>query len=177
MHAVEHPLTREQYKALLLRTRARGQEKLYLLVKVFAILGIPVQSLEQLTIQALRDGVLTCTYRGQTRQIPIPRFLHDELSAYAHRQGIREGPVFRGVAQEPMTRNAASVAIARLGDEAGLPDGAATPTNLAQLSRQLRAEIEQDLESLCQRTYESLLAAEQAEIGWDVGEEPERSSR
>ncbi len=168
MNEQDVTLTREQYKQMLKETRAKGREKLYLMIKVFALLGVTVQNLDRLTLEAVQKGSFDQIIRGSAETIQIPGFLREELSAYAHRQGITTGPLFRGSENKAMTRNAASVTIARLGDELGFPDGAATPTNLARLSKTAMEDVKKDFEDLYWNEYWKRYKEEQSEIGWDM---------
>lgn len=56
--AVQPELTRAEYLRLLQAARALEKERAYLLVKVFALLGIRVGELPQVTVEQVKAGRL-----------------------------------------------------------------------------------------------------------------------
>ena len=53
-------LSRAEYFHLLRTAKALGKERVYLLMKVFATVGILVQDLQELTVEAVREGKVIC---------------------------------------------------------------------------------------------------------------------
>lgn len=74
-------LTRREYLQLLRAARSQGKTRTYLLIKVFACTGMPINNLEQLTVESLDDPEL-------------PESLAKELREFAGEQGLTAGPVF-----------------------------------------------------------------------------------
>ena len=84
-------LTRVEYLRLLQAARTLGRERTYLLVKVFALTGIRVRELPQVTVEAVRRGRLPVRAEGGARDTPLPACLGRELLDYCRRQGLAAG--------------------------------------------------------------------------------------
>ena len=63
-------LDRREYLRLLSAARTQGNERAYLLVKVFAVTGVPVHGLPELTVEAVRANALAPEPGGPRRPIP-----------------------------------------------------------------------------------------------------------
>lgn len=85
-------LDRREYLRLLSAARTQGNERAYLLVKVFAVTGLLVHGLPELTVEAVRANALAPEPGGPRR--PIPATLREELLAYIRRRELTGGPVF-----------------------------------------------------------------------------------
>ena len=88
---VQPELTRAEYLRLLQAARALEKERAYLLVKVFALLGIRVGELPQVTVEQVKAGRLLLRGSGVRQYVPIPASLRGELLDYVRRQGLRTG--------------------------------------------------------------------------------------
>ena len=65
-----------------------------MLIKVFATIGIQVQELPHLTVEAVRNGKVV-TYPNRVRQVlRISPYVREELLQYIEKEGIATGPVF-----------------------------------------------------------------------------------
>ena len=73
-------LTRSEYLRLLCTARRKGEHRLYLLTKLFATTGLPLQCLPQVTVQRVQAGGSTPLARGGV--LYIPHSLQGELLAY-----------------------------------------------------------------------------------------------
>lgn len=158
-------LTRGEYLALLSYARACGRERDYLLAKSFASMGVSSSDLKRITVEAVECGELVL--EGQCEPTEIPAFLASEILAFATSEGIEAGPVFRGRDGHPLSRTAVASCLRNLANEAGLPPERCGPGALSALRRSALDEIRESLSPLVRRTYESLLEAEQAAVGWD----------
>ena len=88
-------LSRAEYLHLLHTAKALGNEKVYLLIKLFACTGLFAKELPNLTVEALREGKVLC-YQNRVKQIvTIPACIQKELLSFTERNGIASGPVFR----------------------------------------------------------------------------------
>ena len=87
-------LSRVEYLRLLQAARILEKERTYLLVKIFALAGIRVGELPQVTVERVRAGRLPVRTGGERRYVPLPACLQGELLDYARRQGLTAGPVF-----------------------------------------------------------------------------------
>ena len=60
-------LTRTEYLKLLRAARSLGKHRIYLLIKLFATTGVPIQCLNQVTAELVKQGRGTLRYAGQAR--------------------------------------------------------------------------------------------------------------
>lgn len=158
----EAELTRAEYLRLLQTAKRLGRERLYLLVKVFATVGLPVQHLPELTVEAARQGAM----RLDGRELRLPEGLRRELLDYAQREHIRGGPVFVTRNDAPLDRSNVTRAIAQLCREAGVPERKGSPRCLRRLCRSTQDDIRAQMDRLARQTYDHLLETEQITAGW-----------
>lgn len=155
-------LTRAEYLSLLSTARDRGRQRDYLLAKTIATLGVSASSLDRVTVAAAACGRLL----DGREDVVIPPALADELLSFARAQGMEEGPVFRGRDGRPLSRTAVAACLRSLARDAGLPPERCGPGALSQLRRTALEKIEESLAALVKKTYEGLIDAEQAAVGW-----------
>lgn len=159
-------LTREEYFRLLLEARARGQEKLFLLIKVFGSTGLHASEIPDVTVEAVKAGWLTGRESGGERRICLPEGLKKELLAYAGRESIVAGSLFRTREGGALACTAMATQICSLGKELGIADGKATPSGLRLMYLANCAEIEADAARMVERTLQRQAAQEQLIVGW-----------
>lgn len=162
-------LTRAEYLQLLTTARSQGQQQLYLVVKLFAVTGLPQQCLRQITPALVRAGGGAVHCRGQAFPLRLPAALQKELLAYIDSQGITEGPVFLGRSGRPLERSNLCRRLQRLCRLAGVPAEKASPRCLRALWRATQDQLYGDLDRMLQQTYDRLLQAEQETAGWQTG--------
>ena len=156
-------LDRREYLRLLSAARAQGNERAYLLVKVFAVTGIPVHGLPELTVEAVRANALAPEPGGPRR--PIPASLREELLAYIRRRELTGGPVFVTRSGRPLSRTAVTAAIQSLAGDAQVAPEKCNPRCLRKLCQTTLAEIEADVRRLVEQTRDQLLEQEQRLVG------------
>lgn len=160
-------LTRNEYLRLLSAARALGKERTYLLIKVFAVMGLSLQELPRLTVEAVRVGSL-CLPPGRTRRVlPIPACLQRELLDYAHRGGILSGPVFVTRSGCAVERTNVTTGIQQLARDARVAPEKCNPRCLRKLCQATRESVQQNIALLAEQAYERLLEQEQLTIGWE----------
>jgi len=165
-----HPeLTRSEYLHLLSTARSLGRERVYLLVKVFGNSDLPVQELENLTVEAARAGMLSITYNYSKEIIRFPESICRELLAYAERKGIRSGPIFLTRDGTPMSRSNVTTGIRQLCVAAKVPEEKGSPRCLRKLYQATREGIERNIALLVEQAQDRLLEEEQLTVGWDEG--------
>lgn len=162
-------LTRSEYLRMLQTARALGRERVYLLVKVFANTGLPLQELPKLTVEAAQKGRMSITYNSARQSVCIPDCVCQELLAYANRKGILSGPIFLSRDGEPMSRTNVSTGIRQLCVAAKVPDEKGNPRCLRKLYLTTRAGIEANIALLVEQAQERMLEQEQLSIGWEDG--------
>lgn len=164
--SVKPELTRNEYLRLLQTARLLGQERVYLLVKLFATTGLTAQELSKVTVEAvLASQIEVCTSSGK-QMVPLPACLQTELLSYAGREGRYIGPLFVTRNGTPLSRTNAATSIRQLCEEAKVPPEKGNPRCLRRLYLATREGIEQNIVQLVEQTYDRLLEAEQTIVGW-----------
>ena len=160
-------LSRAEYLRLLQTARALGRERVYLIVKVFANTGLPLQELPKLTVEAVQEGRINITYNHMKQIIRIPDCVCQELLDYARRKGILRGPIFLTRDGECMSRTNVSTGIKQLCIAAKVPEEKGNPRCLRKLYLSTREGIERNIALLVEQAQERMLEQEQLTIGWD----------
>ena len=163
-HAPE--LSRVEYLRLLQTARLMNRERLYLLIKLFGTTGLPVQGLQQVTVETVQDGVIRKASGGKQHEYHLPACLREEILDYAWRNGIRSGQVFLTSTGKPLRRTNVADSIHRLCHDAQVPEEKGNPRCLQQMYRSTQAHILQTISQLVQQTYNHLLENEQLAVGW-----------
>ena len=163
-------LDRREYLRLLSAARTQGNERAYLLVKVFAVTGLLVHGLPELTVEAVRANALAPEPGGPRR--PIPATLREELLAYIRRRELTGGPVFVTRSGRSLSRTAVTAAIQSLAGDAQVAPEKCNPRCLRKLCQTTLAEIEADVRRLVEQTRDQLLEQEQRLVGWEARDPP-----
>lgn len=159
--SVQPELTRAEYLRLLQAARTLEKERTYLLVKVFALLGIRLGELSRLTADQVRAGRLSVLDKGRRQYLSIPTCLRRELLDYVRWQGLRTGPVFVTRNGKAMSRTQVTSAIQSLCRDAQVEKAKCNPRCLRKLYLATRSEIERNVRILAEQAYEQILDAEQ----------------
>jgi len=161
-------LTRWEYQRLLQTAKALEKEWLYLLVKVFALTGLPVQCMDKLTVAVVKRGRFTVEHKMGKRQIRLPRSLQRELLNYAGRKVSGGGPIFITRTGKPLRRSYVNAELRRLCGEAKVPEEKGNPRCLRRLYFKTQQEIEENVRAQVEQSYDRMLEREQLNIGWDA---------
>ena len=164
-------LTRNEYLRLLSAARLLERERTYLLVKVFALTGLTVGELSQLTVEAVREGVLRPDQDAPP--VPNPDGMREELLHYILQRGVLSGPVFVTRTGKNMYRTTVTACIQGLARDAQVSPEKCNPRCLHKLYLATQEEIRGTFLPLIQQAYQRLLETEQMAIGWAAGEEDE----
>lgn len=159
-------LTRNEYLRLLQTARLLGKERLYLLIKLYGSTGLPVKSLERVTVEAVRNSVIQTGERGKKRIIRIPGCLRSELLEYAGRMGRETGSIFVTKAGKPLSHTNVADGIRGLCHDAQVPEEKGNPRCLRRMYQETQKGILQNISALIDQAYEKLLETEQLAIGW-----------
>lgn len=160
-------LSRAEYFHLLRTAKALRKERVYLLMKVFATVGILVQDLQELTVEAVREGKVICGKNRKQQILTVPKCLQKELPSFAERNDIRTGPVFLTRDGRPMHRTYISGAMKPVCEAVHLTDGRENPKGLRKLYLSNRAMIERNIALLVEQALERQLEQEQLSVGWE----------
>ena len=164
----DHPeLSRGEYLQLLHAAKRRGNERLYLLIKVFSTTGIAVNEIPRLTVEAVKSGVVRTFVKRNPKDLRIPSCVQEALLSYARRNEILSGQLF-------LTRNGCSIArsaisgmILRLSGEAGVDQEKCNPRCLQRLFEKTQESLKASVSQLVQAAYDNLLRSEQTTYGWE----------
>ena len=163
-------ITRAEYLRMLGSARQDGNERAYLLTKVFACTGLTVQELPCVTARAVAEGRVEPP-GGEERAVKLPECLRRELSGYMSRHGVRDGPVFVTRSGQRMSRTAVTDCIQRLAASAHIAPGKGNPRCLRKLYLAAQKEIWDSLRPMADQAHERLIDTEQMAVGWPEREE------
>ena len=158
-------LTRSEYLRLLGAARLLGKERTYLIVKCCVLMGLGIQGLANLTVEAVESGVAV----DGTRTAPIPECLRAELLDYVKEKNLTEGAVFLTKGGSPMSRNHVTGSIKDLAASARVEKEKCSVRCLCRLYEDTQREIQDKLATLMEQAHRSLLEQEQRAIGWRAG--------
>ena len=163
-------LSRAEYLRMLSAAKMLENERSYLLVKVLGGAGMRVQELPQLTVEAVRQGVVPLEYHNsrQQRLLRLPEALRQELLDYIRREGLVSGPVFATSDGNPLPRSRVYTFVRSAGLAARVPEEKATPRGLWKMYLSTQEEIQSYVALLAEQRYCRMLEEEQQAVGWKV---------
>lgn len=159
-------LTRTEYVKLLRAARGLGKHRLYLLIKLFATTGVPIQCLDQVTAELIKQGSGTLHFRDGTFQFQCPSVLQKELLDYMAESGIYRGPVFITRTGHVWSRSSICRQLQAVCRVAGVAGEKGNPRCLRNLYKATRQQVEDQLAVLRKQMYDQMLEMEQEAIGW-----------
>ena len=165
--APQPELARREYLRLLQTAKILEKERVYLLVKVFATMGLFVQELPEVTVENVRMERFPVEHQGVRRMVRVPECLREELLDYAKRQGIASGPIFAGREGKPLHRSRVSALISQLSKDANIPMEKGNPRCLQKLYRNTLAAAEANMSLLVEQAMDRQLEQEQLTAGWN----------
>lgn len=141
-------LSEAEYKRLLQAARAKGNERLYLLMTTICGTGIRVGELLYITVEAVRAGRAEIRMKGKNRTILLQKELRKKLLKYVREQGIESGHIFRTRSGRPLDRSNICHDMKKLCIEAKVDAGKVFPHNLRHLFARTFYAIEKNLAHL-----------------------------
>lgn len=159
-------LTRSEYIQLLRAARSLDKRRTYLLIKLFATTDLPLQCLDQVTADLIRQGNGTLHYRSRTIPFHCPAFLQQELLSYMTLNGIYHGPVFVTRRGKLLERTNIFRSIQELCQAAGIPEEKGNPRSLRNLYKSTQQKLDEQLAAIKQQMYDQMLATEQHAVAW-----------
>lgn len=100
----EIELDRKEYEQLVRAAKAHQNQRGVMLLETICATGIRVSETAYITVEAAKQGRVEINLKGKIRTIMFPRELSQKLLAYAKKENIHEGAVFRDRRGKPMTR-------------------------------------------------------------------------
>lgn len=159
---IQPEITRTEYLRLLSTTRVLGKERDYLIIKTIVLIGVNVSELIAVTFENVERGWVISG--EETRR--IPEALRQELLAFAKREGIVSGYMFRGNGTSAMSRTGVTKALNSLAEPSQVDEKKCNPRCLRRLYQETQAQFEKMMQALVDQAQELMLEGEQRLYGW-----------
>ena len=164
--AIQPELSRNEYLRMLSAAKAIGDERLYLIIKLFGTTGIAVQEFDKVTVEAVRSGTIVTFPNRNRLALRIPACVQSELVEYAKEKGIKSGPIFLTREGRPLGRTTLSNMVPHIARYAKVEESKCTPRCLQKLYAETWDTIKSNVNVMLQMTYDKLLEQEQVIYGW-----------
>lgn len=139
-------ITRAEYLRLL--AAAERDTRLYLVMQTICGTGIRVSELRYFTVESVQRGEINVSCKGKLRTILIPGKLKRRLLAYARKEKISFGVIFRSRSGKPLNRSYIWEQMKRLCRQAKVAPGKVFPHNLRKLFARTFYAVEKDIAKL-----------------------------
>ena len=164
--AIQPELSRNEYLRMLSAAKAIGDERLYLIIKLFGTTGIAVQEFDKVTVEAVRSGTIVTFPNRNRLALRIPACVQSELFEYAKEKGVKSGPIFLTREGRPLGRTTLSNMVPHIARYAKVEENKCTPRCLQKLYAETWDTIKSNVNVMLQMTYDKLLEQEQVIYGW-----------
>lgn len=164
--AIQPELSRNEYLRMLSAAKAIGDERLYLIIKLFGTTGIAVQEFDKVTVEAVRSGTIVTFPNRNRLALQIPACVQSELLEYAKEKGVKSGPIFLTREGRPLGRTTLSNMVPHIARYAKVEENKCTPRCLQKLYAETWDTIKSNVNVMLQMTYDKLLEQEQVIYGW-----------
>ena len=164
--AIQPELSRNEYLRMLSAAKAIGDERLYLIIKLFGTTGIAVQEFDKVTVEAVRSGTIVTFPNRNRLALRIPACVQKELLEYAKEKGVKSGPIFLMREGRPLGRTTLSNMVPHIARYAKVEENKCTPRCLQKLYAETWDTIKSNVNVMLQMTYDKLLEQEQVIYGW-----------
>ena len=153
-------LTRAEYLRLLSTARNLENERLFYVVKLYALTGIRSNDLAKVTVQAVKDGYIRDAQDEKRILLRFPRSLREELLAYAKKNHILSGSLIVTRTGKSVSRENIFRELRDLSHDACVDEKKATPKCLRNLYKTTYDVIFAQVYAQAQQNYEKLLEEE-----------------
>ena len=126
-------LSKAEYKKLVAAAEKSGKIQLAMLIQTLCAIGLRVSELAFITVKSVNEGTVNVYCKGKERQILIPKALQIKLLYYIHKNGTKNGVVFRTRSGKPINRSNIWREMKSLCKEAGVEQEKVFPHNLRHL--------------------------------------------
>ncbi len=126
-------LSKAEYKKLVVAAEKSGKIQLAMLIQTLCAIGLRVSELAFITVKSVNEGTVNVYCKGKERQILIPKALQIKLLYYIHKNGTKNGVVFRTRNGKPINRSNIWREMKSLCQEAGVEQEKVFPHNLRHL--------------------------------------------
>lgn len=146
--ASSRELNREEYSRLLSAARARGRERLALLMETVCAAGIRVSEVRYITVEAAQEGRAEIALKGKIRTILLPGKLCRKLLKYAKGKKITSGEIFLTRGGKSLSRKQIWAEMKALCEHAGVRPSKVFPHNLRHLFAREFYRVSRDVAKL-----------------------------
>jgi len=129
----EKELSHADYERLLIATRLKNNEQMYLLLQTLYTIGLRSSELQHITVEAIQTGITQITSNRKTRNVYIPQPLGERLLSFAAKNGITSGSVFIAPQGSPCGKSYIFYNVKILCKLAELSEEKAFPDNIYRL--------------------------------------------
>ena len=164
---VRPELSRGEYLRLLQTAKIMGDERAYLLIKVFACTGMTVQELVCLSVEAVQKKKVVIAPGGTRQLLHIPECLQAELLEYAQRNGILSGPIFLARTGLVIRRSNVARILKKICHHAQVAEEKGTSTCLRNLYQATIEGILGNIDLLVEQAHDRVIEKEQLTYGWE----------
>lgn len=141
----DNELTKEEYERLLIAAKAKGNEKLYLLMQTICSTGIRVSELCYITVECLKAQKAQINLKGKMRVVILPKELCKMLLKYSKEQKITSGSIFVSRNGKPLDRSNIWKMMKALCESAGVAQAKVFPHNLRHLFARTFYSLQKDI--------------------------------
>lgn len=104
-NVLDNVLTETDFDRLIRMADTRGKERERVIMLILYYTGIRISELENVTVEALKDGYIDIHNKGKHRRVPINRKLSQVLKKYVADVGIESGAIIVNRSGEPLSRS------------------------------------------------------------------------
>lgn len=163
-------LTKKEYVRLLKAAKSKKNERLVMLMQGICATGIRVSEHQFITVEALKDGFMTITNKGKTREVFFPKELRLVLLKYCAKYKIKTGSVFVTRTGKPLDRSNIWTMMKALCEEAKIDRNKVYPHSLRHLFAATYYDLEKDVIHLAAILGHSNIETTRIYIGYNSQE-------
>ncbi|MBO7514951.1 MAG: tyrosine-type recombinase/integrase [Lachnospiraceae bacterium] len=141
-------LTRSEYERLVKTASAKHNERLSLLIQTICCTGIRVSEIQYITVEAVKQGMVTVSLKGKTRTVFIVKGLRKALLKYAAVNSMKTGSIFITRKGKTLSRSNIWRDMKSLCMDANVNPHKVFPHNLRHLFARVFYAIEKDIAKL-----------------------------
>lgn len=163
-------LTKDEYFSLIREAKNRNNVRLSCLIQTIGATGIRISELRYVTVENIKQGIVTIYAKGKYRNILLPTQLQKLLLEFAEMNGYKSGILFRTTSGKPLNRSNVWKEMKKLAKKAGINEKKIFPHNFRHLFAKTFYEIDHDIAKLSDLLGHSSITTTQIYIRSSIGE-------
>lgn len=163
-------LTKEDYFQLIKTAKGEDNLRLSCLIQTIGATGIRISELRYVTVESVKQGIITIYSKGKYRKILIPSQLKELLLDFAQKNGYKTGVLFRTTSGNPVNRSNIWKEMKKLAKKAGINEKKIFPHNFRHLFAKTFYEIDHDIAKLSDLLGHSSITTTQIYIRSSIDE-------